>query len=230
MQQVSAEVEMRALWHVKRRNESSAALLRNLCLPFPHCWNYFVTSTTIQHSSSRELMKRSFRRCLKNNTNFWLRVAKLKRIMGASYLVKDTKRKIFIRVGSASCTFEKRVEEHKAAARYTTMSSKKYYFYNAYPDENTTFKSKQLMLGHFLIYNLFQEYDFQGIKRKISKAFNTIASFLERKNTNVCATLADKKHRMSKGKAISCSNSKYRNCRTYFWKYGHFFSSMQCVR
>ena len=213
MQQVSAEVEMRALWHVKRRNKSSAALLRNLCLPFPHCWNYFVTSTTIQHSSSRELMKRSFRRCLKNNTNFWLRVAKLKRIMGASYLVKDTKRKIFIRAGSASCTFEKRVEEHKAAARYTTMSSKKYYFYNAYPDENTTFKSKQLMLGHFLIYNLFQEYDFQAIKWKMS-----IASFLERKNTNGCATLA---HRMS---------SKYRNCRTYFCKYGHLFSSMQCER
>jgi hypothetical protein len=47
--------------------------------------------------------------------------------------VKDTKRGIFIRAGSASCTFEKRVKEHKAAARFTTMSSKKYHFYNAYP-------------------------------------------------------------------------------------------------
>ena len=93
------------------------------------------------------------------------------------------------------------------------------------------FKSEQLMRGHFLIYNLFQEYDFQGIKRKISKAFNTIASFLERKHTNGCVTLADKMHRMSKGNAISCSNSKYRNsCRTHFCKYGHLFSSMQCVR
>ena len=118
---------MRALWYVKRRNESNQII----CGPaFEECMSVISpllklrTSSRplrfIQHSRSREVqfMKRSFRQCLKNNT----KLCSLWKIPSVEYSSKLVQYHAPLR--------NPRVKEHKAAARFTTMTSKKYHFYN----------------------------------------------------------------------------------------------------